>query len=203
MRWIASYLVKLHNSEYKAQKPPTVAHWTPTLLRYQPTKGHAISETVTKKLTVSPLSIIPPTTGEYGTKVQNSATSYMQELRRWGSYIRGHMLNSKIHGPGEDKNLVPISSTFNKEMEGGIEKTIKDEVIARNKVVFYEIEPINWGQYKGSGHNPHRPNAEEQLPKDFKMTLKPMKLKHPGDDGTDFKNWEINPKKSALSHYSP
>jgi hypothetical protein len=54
--------------------------------------------------------------------------NYAQQLRVHSTdkdWVRGHLLSEKLHGPGEDWNLVPIRSGVNTRMETGIEKKQK------------------------------------------------------------------------------
>src|SRR5262249_18704715 len=124
-----------------------------------------------------------------GSGVQIPATSFMSQLHLWsGSYVRGHMLNSKLHGPGIDKNLVPISSTFNSAMKNGVEEKLKELVTSQNLVVSYEIEPTGWGRYPGTCKGQ---SIEAALPTHFNMHIRPMKLKQQGIDGLNPDNWEL------------
>jgi hypothetical protein len=43
-------------------------------------------------------------------------------------WVRGHMLNDNIRGPGEPKNLVPITGTLNTNMLGIVERFVKRAV---------------------------------------------------------------------------
>ena len=54
-------------------------------------------------------------------------------------WVQGHLLNDNIHGPGEPRNLVPITGTLNTNMLGIVERFVKDAV-SKGKVVYYEVE---------------------------------------------------------------
>ena len=41
-------------------------------------------------------------------------------------YIKGHLLNDNVGGPGEDYNLFPITAAANKEHERSIESSVKN-----------------------------------------------------------------------------
>lgn len=56
--------------------------------------------------------------------------------------MQGHLLNSLIHGPGTDQNLVPISDELNRIMEKWAEKFVKEQVAAK-KVLKYEVN-VQW-----------------------------------------------------------
>ena len=49
------------------------------------------------------------------------------------------MLNDNIHGPGEPKNLVPISNTLNTNMLGIVERFVK-AAVNQSRVLYYEVE---------------------------------------------------------------
>lgn len=53
-------------------------------------------------------------------------------------WVQGHMLNDNIHGPGESKNLVPITGTLNTNMLGIVERFVKTAV-AEGRVIYYEV----------------------------------------------------------------
>jgi hypothetical protein len=185
-------LAQILSATFSVSKPPSSIRWFTRKIT-DPIKG--TSETVTDKLVAKPLSSIPEP-GITGSKPQQS-TPFMKALRKWAPYIRGHMLNDKLHGPGEDKNLVPISATFNSTMKNDIEQYLKDKVLSKNGVVSYTIEPTQWGQYRGTTNKP--PNIQNILPAAFIVTIDVMRLRHPGDDGTDPNNWIVNPNKQICN----
>jgi hypothetical protein len=65
---------------------------------------------------------------------------FQQRHKTWNNYwVQGHMLNDNVHGPGEPKNLVPITGTLNTNMLGIVERFVKDEV-KNGEVLYYEVE---------------------------------------------------------------
>lgn len=194
-------LAKLLSTNFKVDKPPTIANWSTHKISHPSSNA---SEWVTKKLIASPLSSMPPA-GIAGSGVQQSNTNLMQALQHWAPYVRGHMLNAKLHGPGEDCNLVPISATFNKIMERDIEYYLKEKVLSKNGVVSYSIEPTDWGQYVGTTNK--IANVQNILPNNFIVKVYVMQLNKPGDNGMDPNNWVINPHKKIIdkvfSHNPP
>ncbi len=179
---LATYL----GATFQVARPPSVATWTTRRIQHG-----FIGETVTDHLLVEPLSARPGQ-GFTGSGVQQSSTALMNELHNWSAgYVRGHMLNAKLHGPGVDKNLVPISSATNSAMAKGVEQYLKTKVIDKNGVVAYEIQPYNWGGFAGTGSAPN--NAETILPADFQITVTHMRLAHAGDDGSVAANWVRKP----------
>lgn len=163
----------------------TVTTWQTTSISYK-----NVQETVTNRLHVEPLSLRPGDGRLTGSGVQNSSTPLMKELRKWAPYVRGHMLNAKVHGPGIDDNLVPISRDMNKKMELAVEERLKKLVNAEGRVVSYEVVPRDWGQYPGSGKGAA---VEKILPKRFKMRIRPMRKTSILVDGTQAAHWEIDP----------
>src|SRR5690606_37839161 len=55
-------------------------------------------------------------------------------------YIRGHLLNDNVGGPGEDYNLFPITANANKEHENKIESVVKQWVNNEKQWVKYEVD---------------------------------------------------------------
>src|SRR5690606_36644146 len=114
------------------------------------------------------------------------STPYMNELRQFAGYKRGQMLNHKVHGPGIDKNLVPISTATNKDMETGIEKKLKELVISGRRVVRFTVATSGWGNYSGAVNSP----LERELPTQFDFTLEQMGPQNPALRG-DPDNWTV------------
>lgn len=55
-------------------------------------------------------------------------------------YIKGHLLNDNVGGPGEAYNLFPITAAANKEHERSIEHDVKDWVNEKKHWVKYNVE---------------------------------------------------------------
>ncbi len=58
-------------------------------------------------------------------------------------YIKGHLLNDNLGGPGEDRNLFPITQKANQEHERNIEADAKDLVNKKAFIVNYVVETEN------------------------------------------------------------
>jgi hypothetical protein len=59
-----------------------------------------------------------------------------------GLYVRGHLLNQQLGGPGDEKNLTPITYSANSDHLHSVEKVIKGMVNAPKKsqqIVHYEV----------------------------------------------------------------
>ncbi len=65
-------------------------------------------------------------------------------------YIRGHLLNDNVGGPGEDYNLFPITANANKEHENKIESVVKQWVNNEKQWVKYEVD-VSYDKKK-NGH---------------------------------------------------
>lgn len=84
--------------------------------------------------------------GPEGT-VPTSATHPLYDdlsLRKNGSsnyYIRGHLLNHNIHGPGTWQNMTPLSGSGNGLHERSAESAIKNAV-DNGKIVYYSVRPV-------------------------------------------------------------
>lgn len=55
-------------------------------------------------------------------------------------YIRGHLLNDNVGGPGQDRNLFPITADANKKHESKVEKTVKDWVNKKRYLTYYRVK---------------------------------------------------------------
>jgi len=53
-------------------------------------------------------------------------------------YVRGHLLNENIHGPGVNWNLVPITYRLNSGMKDKAEGAGKEVLSERNKIMWYK-----------------------------------------------------------------
>jgi hypothetical protein len=53
-------------------------------------------------------------------------------------WVKGHLLNNNLHGPGVSWNLVPLTKKNNSAMAMGPEDIAKQKVIKENKVLYYK-----------------------------------------------------------------
>ncbi|AKG21575.1 hypothetical protein [Calothrix sp. 336/3] len=163
-----------------------VVQWTARNIQAQLGLNKSINENVTDHIKIAPLTSKPGLLN--GSSVANANTPYMNELHKYAGYIRGHMLNAKLHGPGNDNvNLVPISRKMNSQMaaNGNIEQFLKLNVLSRNQVVSYEVIPQGWGNYQGAA----QANAETKLPTSINFTVKQMVLSPGLVDRNNPANW--------------
>ena len=61
-------------------------------------------------------------------------------------WVRGHLLNDNLHGPGTASNLVPITQSMNREMETKVESSAKSAVQERGKLFFYKAVATFWNE---------------------------------------------------------
>jgi hypothetical protein len=62
------------------------------------------------------------------------------QRRKNHDYVRGHLLNENIGGPGTAYNLSPITNDANKQHLKFVEKYVKKAVLDDNKVIRYRVE---------------------------------------------------------------
>jgi hypothetical protein len=106
-----------------------------------------------------------------GSAPTSSETELWKEVGQWrtksGStsyYIKGHLLNHNLHGPGTWINMMPIARTTNARMESEAEGPVKQAVLGENKVVLYTVDMI-YGSHVPKAKTP----AEDELPSRVEM----------------------------------
>jgi hypothetical protein len=63
---------------------------------------------------------------------------------RTNLWVRGHLLNDNLHGPGENKNLVPITQKMNSKMRTGVEAAAKSQLAKSEDLMFYKADASFW-----------------------------------------------------------
>ena len=91
-----------------------------------------------KKMVANPLTIDPG--GLAGSAPHQESKLWKAVNQRENEYVRGHLLNHHVHGPGENRNLVPIARSANTTMETQAEHFIKKAVIGEGKVVRFTVK---------------------------------------------------------------
>lgn len=96
-------------------------------------------------------------------------------------YIRGHLLNHNISGSGEEKNLAPITRSYNTSMEARFEKKAKDAVLKPKRgepgvirfktTVDYGTHPDRKGPLPPPGPDRDLYKAERILPLRYNMSF--------------------------------
>lgn len=135
------------------------------------TEGTLYGDTVGLKMeaTLGPehLQGGPPKNG-----VQNNIMSLIPtqtNLSNGLKYIRGHLLNDNVGGPGEAYNLFPITGKANKEHEMNIEHVVKEWVNVRKQWVKYTVEVQD--RERPYGNDDFIADEEDQLANIINCTL--------------------------------
>ncbi len=154
LKIIADELPKLGT----AKLPPSVINW-----RKKPFGKNVVGT----RMVANPLSIHP---GKHaGSQPYEDSDLWKAVNRRSGTYVKGHLLNHHVHGPGNNENLIPITYSLNTTMESRVEDKIKHAVLSENKVIKYEVT-MTFGQPVRK----HLP-AESELPKSIEFSATEMK----------------------------
>lgn len=56
------------------------------------------------------------------------------------AYIKGHLLNDNLGGPGEEKNLFPITGQANSDHKNNIENTLREVVNDKKLLIHYHVK---------------------------------------------------------------
>lgn len=89
---------------------------------------------------VEPLTIKPPDNSAGSAPFQTTPTWTAVNQRSY-TYVRGHLLNHHLYGPGENKNLTPITRTMNTGgMSNNFEEPTKEVVLGNNGIVRYKVK---------------------------------------------------------------
>ena len=160
MNRIADLLAQAGDDEL----PLTHIDWTPTTIMGDP---------VGERMLANPLS---PRPGTYSGSAPYQASSLWTAVnRRQWTYVRGHLLNHHLYGPGNNPNLVPIDRSLNTTMSANVEEPIKHEVLDEHNVVKYSVQANFTSPWPGRTHLP----AESLLPRS--LTLRAVILEKQGD----------------------
>lgn len=117
-----------------------------------------------------------PASNATGSRPTQSSNLWNRVRRRRGAYVRGHLLNHHVHGPGRTENLTPITGSANTSMLSAVEETVKNEVLSENNVVSYTVE----AHYGARAERTHIPE-EEKIPTRLSFDIEPLTTK---DDST-------------------
>ncbi|HKG47255.1 MAG TPA: helix-hairpin-helix domain-containing protein [Pyrinomonadaceae bacterium] len=115
-----------------------------------------LGDPVAKQMEANPLTIDPG--GLAGSAPHQETRLWKAVNQRANEYVRGHLLNHHVYGPGENRNLVPITRSANTTMEKQAEHVIKKAVIGNNQVVRFTVK--TQGKQPARTHIP----AESELP---------------------------------------
>ncbi len=157
-------VVELEKLGGRVAPPATDVDWDPETIDSEAHGGTMNA----KRLTTDPGGNIGSEPVASDTKLWASVKGYQRGNA--SAYIRGHLLNHHLHGPGVWKNMAPIARTTNSKMERIAESDVKKAVIGENKVVHYRVE-MNYKSYNPKG----RTAAEKKLPVSISMFAEELK----------------------------
>ncbi len=96
--------------------------------------------TVGKEVTVVPLTRKPPDNSAGSAPYQTNPT-WLAVNQRTNAYVRGHLLNHHLYGPGKNENLTPISRSMNTGiMSNKLEEPSKEAVFGKGKILRYNVK---------------------------------------------------------------
>jgi hypothetical protein len=151
--------------DVKSPAPPETQATFDTKTITVPGLGSSI---VGKKMTADPLS---SNRGKLAGSQPFEETPLWNDVnRRPYTYVRGHLLNHHVHGPGMNLNLTPITRSANRKMESQFESYIKGAVLIENQVIKYQVEM----------HFPSSPISRKLVSEGYlptKITMQAWKLK--------------------------
>jgi hypothetical protein len=143
-----------------------------------------------EKVDADPLSSLPGTIvgSKPDAKNEGVLISTLKTLRP-GKYVAGHLLNEDFHGPGDHRNLVPLSYATNNLMANTIEQFVRGLLLA-GQVVAYQVR-VNYSP--GTRVNiPDENFVPESL--DFRLTPKQEAMSGRWVDRADAPSMVINIK---------
>ena len=167
-----------------------------------PTKIGYAPEGDNGKVVISRISQDP--NGHAGSAPSDTSALWNAVKKRKNTYVRGHLLNHHLYGPGVNKNLTPITIGLNNKMSREVEEKAKTAVFTNNEVISYNITAV-YG---------NRDDLRDSIPEEknlitrFEFDLWTMKLKANTADGDRQKwtSWEKEKKINAptsLDHDLP
>ncbi|MDV7144024.1 DUF4157 domain-containing protein [Tropicimonas sp. TH_r6] len=104
-----------------------------------------------KQVTALPLTFIPG--DEKGSSPSEDPPGY-DYARRINTaegktvWIRGHLLNDNVHGPGKARNMVPIPQSTNRLMESKAESDLKRRVHSQKEQLYFRATATFWPSTK-------------------------------------------------------
>jgi hypothetical protein len=129
--------------------PATNVVWRYVTLTDNHPKLGQLSFTLPYEMEANPLSDVPsvdPTIRGSGPDDKALWWPYFQKRHKSGPlfWVQGHLLNDNIWGPGDPRNLVPISNTLNTNMLNLVEKAVKTAV--GNGLIVKYVVRVHWAQ---------------------------------------------------------
>jgi hypothetical protein len=129
--------------------PPTEVEWKYiTLTDTHPQLG-TLTFDFPSQMVASPLTKVPPLDPTIRGREPHGNIPWWEQCfskrRREHDehfWVRGHLLNDNTWGPGDSRNLIPISHVLNTIMEAMVEKKVKD-LVDDGKIIEYVVT-VNW-----------------------------------------------------------
>jgi hypothetical protein len=117
------------------------------------------TEVIADPLTWLPGNTVGSSPSEYclGWKYANEEENGVENPRK-GIYVRGHMVNDHLHGPGVAWNMVPITRVMNSEMEHDAESVAKTLIKDKTKVIYYKTEVKGYYSETGNKNDENFPS---------------------------------------------
>jgi hypothetical protein len=126
------------------------------------TTRSVLGDPIGKEMEANPLTIDPG--GLAGSAPHEESRLWKAVNQRQNEYVRGHLLNHHVYGPGENRNLVPITRSCNTTMESQAEHFLKHAVIGEGKVIRVTVKTE--GKQSVRKHIPQ----EGELPAQVRLT---------------------------------
>lgn len=137
-------------------------------------------------MTAEPLTLNPGKLA--GSKPNEESRLWQKVTAHWpGKYVRGHLLNHHVHGPGTKRNLTPITIGANNRMERLGESAVKKAVLDEKKTLRFVVSVTAF-----HSKTPAFPDGDK-LPAQIQMTAVEIKRKKGGgwDSGASLVNEPI------------
>lgn len=135
------------------------------------TTGSLGGDVVGMKMEANPIGPNHPQGGPPSSSAQKTLMSKLEtnpENSGENKYIKGHLLNDNIGGPGIAENLFPITAIANKKHHDEVEATVKDWVNNKGYWVYYNVEASIDSSSLGGSKSANKVNAK------FKCTAYPL-----------------------------
>jgi DNA uptake protein ComE-like DNA-binding protein len=119
---------------------------------------------------------------------------------RPAEYVRGHLLNHNIHGPGSNKNMAPITITLNNEMKDKFETKLKEEIFEHRKVMRFSAVYTYATTHPDRDPDPVKNWIDEEKRLPTKVSMEAQELVKAGTTWTDS---TAKPLKFSKKHSLP
>ena len=104
-------------------------------ITFKVTHVAGFSDDIASEMAAEPLSLDPDPAQPAGSEPRQDSDFWKKVSWRQNSYVKGHLLNHHVHGPGINLNLVPIPIDTNNKMERDYEDKVKGHVLGEGLVL--------------------------------------------------------------------